>query len=383
MTRANGYKAPMSGTPAAGGIVTAGDGLSSSVQVSATGFFMLSGIATSTVRGAVNTWTITIASAPSSFALMNSSAGIIVPANNIKNLGTIALTTVAAGGIATGYVFGDGPDYSMRLGNPTIKVGGAGITTYTDAQGFYMLFLPTGTVSVSANYAAANGSYQTSEVDVALTDGAITQVPDFHLGQGGYLTGYVSPGTGALPNIVIQATRGGEVFEDTTDAAGRFYIYATTSAFAYTITPVLDPLQSYTALPSTPLRSSMTAPGSTVFAGTITVVGAIGTISGTVTSGGTAITTGVLVVASTAAVNDPLPTITASVAPSQAIYYSVSSMADGTYSLEVRSSTSTTYNMRAFYPIVDTTSGAVTYTTKTSTGVSVNSTAITSRNFAW
>ena len=52
------------------------------------------------------------------------------------------------------------------------------------------------------------------------------------------------------------------------------------------------------------------------------------------TDGGEAITTGVLLVASTATVPAALPAITALTAPAQAVFYFVSSKSDGTYSLE-------------------------------------------------
>jgi hypothetical protein len=218
---------------------------------------------------------------------------------------------------------------------------------------------------------------------ITVAEGGITPVADFHLAQSGRITGYVTSGTGALPNIVVRAYNGLRVFEDTTDSAGRFYLYVATSALGYTVEPVLDPMQSFTSVPTVPLISSVTVPGNTVFAGTITVVGAMGTITGTVTAGSASITTGVLIVVSTATVTDPPAAITASVAPARAIYYSVSSKADGTYDLEVRSSTTTTYYMRAYYPVVDTTSGAVTYSTKISSGISVGAGATVTRNFTW
>ena len=246
-----------------------------------------------------------------------------------------------------------------------------------------MLFLPTGTLTITANYGGDNSNYLSSDADVTLTEGTVTELPDFHLSQGGNLKGYVTSGTGALPNIVVQASNGGAIYTDTTDSSGNFYIYVATSAIGYTIIADLDALQSYTTAPTTPLISSVTVAGSVVFAGTITVIGAMGTIAGTVNKDGTAITTGVLVVASTAAVPDPLPTVTAASAPGQAIFYAVSSQANGTYSLDVRSSATETYNMRAFYPVVDANTGAVTYASSATTGVPVSAGVTTPRNFSW
>jgi hypothetical protein len=110
----------------------------------------------------------------------------------------------------------------------------------------------------------------------------------------------------------------------------------------------------------------------------------MGTIAGSVKDGGYAITTGVLVVASTAAVPDPLPAINAATAPALPVIYSVSSRADGAYSLEVRASTSALYNVRAFYPVVNAASGTVAYTSKLKTGLSVGAGALLSnQDFIW
>ncbi len=368
----------LTGTPAAGAAATASDGLSGPALVSSTGYFLLTNVATTTVLNQNNSWTVTVASN----TVFGSSSAVTAQANANVDLGTIVLSSSVTGGIAFGYVYGSGPDQNRPLGSPTITVGAEGITSNTNSQGFYMLFLPTGTVTVTANYGSVNGSYQPSDADVNMQLGQVTRVPDFHLVQGGYLTGYVTSGTGALPNVVVQASNGGPVYQGTSDITGHFYIYAATSAVAYSVSPVLDPLQSYTSLPATPLSGSLTAASSTVFCGTITVVGAMGTIQGTLTQGNTAITTGVLVVASTAAVTDPLPAVNAATAPSLTALYSVSSQADGTYTLEVRAGAGA-YNVRAFYPVVDPNSGAVTYTSKYATGVSVSAGAITEQDFSW
>ncbi len=369
----------LTGTPAEGAIVDVNDGLSASAIVSATGYFFITNVATSMVQNVSTTWEVIA----TSYTILNSSAGITIVSGQNKDVGTIVLSTALAGGIASGYVYGSGPDQNRRLSS--IKVGSGGATVYTNTQGYYRLFLSTGYATVTANVGLVSSSYQSADVDVTITDGAVTEVPDFHLAQGGTIKGYVTAGTGALPNIVVQATNGGPVYEDTSDSTGNYYISAATSSVAYTVTPVLDASQSYTALPASTI--TLTTPGSTVFTGTITVIGALGTIAGTVstsTATRTAITTGVLVVASTIAVATPLPTFTAASLTSEAVYYSASSQADGTYTLDVRSSTSTPYNVRAFYPIVDAVSGAVSYTSRTSTGVWVSSAGVTTtRHFLW
>jgi type II secretory pathway pseudopilin PulG len=372
------------GTPAAGAVVTANDGLSAAALVSANGSFLLTNIATSTVQGVNSTWTINITSAPGTTVVIGSSAGVTVPYNATKDLGTILFSSSTDGGVAMGYVFGGGPDYNKRLGSPPILVGSGGETRNTDSQGFYLLYLSTGLVTITANYGGANGSYQSSDIEVNLEAGVATSVPDFHLSQGGIITGYVTSGTGSLPDIIVQATYGGRVYSGTSDNTGHFYISVATSSLAYEVTPVLDSVQSYTSQPATPLTAMLNVAGTTVFAGTITVTGAMATIEGVLTKGGNSITTGVLVIASTAAISSPLPAIYGDSAPSGPVFYSASSQADGTYSLDVRYSTTSTYNLAAFYPVVDPNSGTVSYSTRSLTGFWVNTAgASVIKDLAW
>ena len=366
------------GSPAAGAIVNVNDGLSASAVVSSTGYFLVTNVATSAVLNTSSSWEVMV----TSYTVFNSSAGLVITAGSNKDAGSILLSTAISGGIASGYVYGSGVDQNRPLAS--IKVGSSGTTVLTNSQGYYRLYLGTGTAVVTANYGLDNGSYQSADEIVTLDEGVITGVPDFHLAQSGTIKGYVTAGTGALPNIIVQATNGGAIYEDTSDSTGNYYISAATSSVAYTVTPVLDALQSYTTLPTDPLTVTLATPGGTVFSGTITVVGALGTIAGTVVASTVSVTTGVLVVASTVAVTDPLTTFTAADLLALPVYYSASSQADGSYSLDVRSSTSMPYYLRAFYPIVNANSGAVTYTSREFSSVWVSSAGTTTtRNFVW
>ena len=366
------------GSPAAGAIVTVNDGLSATAVASSTGYFLVTNVATSAVLNTSSSWEVMV----TSYTVFNSSAGLVITAGSNKDAGSILLSTAISGGIASGYVYGSGVDQNRPLAS--IKVGSSGTTVLTNSQGYYRLYLGTGTAVVTANYGLDNGSYQSADEIVTLDEGVITGVPDFHLAQSGTIKGYVTAGTGALPNIIVQATNGGAIYEDTSDSTGNYYISAATSSVAYTVTPVLDALQSYTTLPTDPLTVTLATPGGTVFSGTITVVGALGTIAGTVVASTVSVTTGVLVVASTVAVTDPLTTFTAADLLALPVYYSASSQADGSYSLDVRSSTSMPYYLRAFYPIVNANSGAVTYTSREFSSVWVSSAGTTTtRNFVW
>ncbi len=399
--QATGTQSSMSGRPAAGAHVFADDGNSPAVLSSSSSVTGPQGqtclfSSFTLVSVATGTWTVEAYSASSSQAVANvtvaqgattliASATTIpiwpaVGFNHVKLLGSYS------GGFASGFVYGAGPNYLVPING--ILVGSAsGTNTRTDAKGFYVLTLSTGTTVITANYNSDSPNYTTSDATVSILPSVETAVPDFHLAQGGFIKGYVTPGTGALPNIAVQATQGGPIYEDTTDNTGYFYIFVATSASAYTVAPELDPLQSYTSLPSNPLTAIVTVPGSTVFAGTITVIGAMGTITGAVSANSNPITTGVLIVASTGTILNPPASVVASSAPAQAIFYSVSSQADGTYSLDVRASTTTTYNMRAFYPLVDIKTGAVSFPASshnTQSGVSVNAGAtVPNKNFSW
>ncbi len=399
---ANGAQLIVSGTPSTGAYVFANDGYSSGIQSSnssVTGAqgqtclyssFTLVGVAT-------GTWSVTAMSGNldqvvsnvavtqgNNTSITNSVTSPLWPASNLNY---IAIASTYTGGLAVGYVYGAGPSYSTPLS--PIAVGAAGFQTTTNAQGFYLLSLSTGTNTVTANLNSANGNYQTSSVDVTINQGAAANVPDFHLGAGGYITGYVTSGSGALPNIPVDATQGGSTYSDTTDSTGHFSIFVTTTASAYAITPALDSSESYSSVATSPCAGSpisctVTVAGSTVFGGTITVTGAMGTITGTVKNNGSIITTGVLIVASTATVPDPPADVVASSAPALAPFYSGSSQSDGTYSLDVRGSATATYNVRAFYPVVDINSGSVSYTSKYLTGISVTAGAtLPNQNFTW
>lgn len=388
----------LSGVPALRAYVFADDGNSAAVQSSSspvTGLpnqtcwyssFTIVGVATGTwkVTAIYENYISSISNVMVSQGATTSIPNDVTESSwPVSGLNYMILPSTYTGGLAAGYVYGDGPDYWLRL-NGKMVGSSDGNSIPTDSQGWYFLPVSTGTAVITANYNSADGNYTTSNAIADIEQGSVTYVADFHLAKGGYLKGYVTSGTGALPNIPVRATLGGAVYEDTTDSTGYFYIFAATAAAAYTVAPELDPLQSFTSLPTTPLLSSVTVPGATVFAGTITVIGALGTISGSVTAGGSPITTGVLVVASTVAVPSPLSAIYASLAPSQAVFYSISSKSDGTYSLEVRSSTTSTYNIRAFYPVVDLNTGSVSYTSTTTAAVSVGAGAeVTGRNFSW
>lgn len=109
---------------------------------------------------------------------------------------------------------------------------------------------------------------------------------------------------------------------------------------------------------------------------------AAGMITGMVTSGGNKIITGVLIIASTGTITDPLPVLNAKALPNPPLYETVSG-ADGKYTLEVRAS-GTSYNMRAFYSVINSDNQTFTTTSKTRSGIIINKgSKVPDQNFAW
>ncbi len=396
--KAAGAFATRAGVPATGAYIFADDGNSSAVRSSASSVSGAQGqvcpVSSFTLVGvATGTWKLTAVHG----GYLTTITGVVVTQNTVTPVANAAtspawpaaglnytvIASTYAGGLASGHVYGAGPDYWTKKPGKNV-CSSDGNSIFTDSQGWYFLPVSTGTAVITGNCGLADGSYGTDSAAVTINQGEVTAVPDLHIAGGGYIRGYVTSGTGALPNIPVTATRGAEVYSDTTDGTGYFYIFAATSPYYYEVKPELDPLQGFVSVPNFPLTSTVTVPGATVFAGTITVIGAMGTITGSVLSQGSPITTGVLVVASTAAVADPLPSISAASAGAGRIYYSASSKSDGSYSLEVRSSTTTAYHLRAFYPVVDERNGTVSFTSKTSSGVWVSAGGMTTgRNFSW
>ncbi len=124
----------------------------------------------------------------------------------------------------------------------------------------------------------------------------------------------------------------------------------------------------------------MTA-GITVWSSTFTVTGAMGTVTGTVTAGGQPIKSGVLIVVSTANIGIPLPALSSNTLTSAA-FYADSSNELGTYSVDVRGSTTSLYNVSAFYMTLNGQTPVIS--TKTISGVTVTAGQTTSGvNFAW
>ena len=108
--------------------------------------------------------------------------------------------------------------------------------------------------------------------------------------------------------------------------------------------------------------------------------GTIEVIAGTVT--GKKILTGVLIIASTGTIPDPLPAIHADKMPDPPFYMTTSDT-HGKYNLEVRASRDP-YNMRAFYSVLRSDNQTFSTISKAKSGIMVGAGAeVPDQNFIW
>ncbi len=380
---------PIAGRPAIGGVVTATDGLSSPTVIVSSGYppvgsFVLMDVATSTLSAP---WTVMIASG--AYALQYST--VVIPAT-ASNFNFPSSTTFLNQPMQLGFIAGHVTD---ALGNPiaapvpiTVSPGASGSNSLAStANGRYILSVSTGLINVTANPNGLNGNYVavTSAPVSVLYPGQIIDGVNFILSQGGQVTGFVTrDGVNGLPGVTVSAINqnsGAAADTQVTDPQGRFTTVSIATG-AYQIVPELNTLE--VAQPAQPL---VTVNNGTVWSATFTVTGALGTISGTVTSAGQPITSGALIVVTTNTLSGSPPAppkLSKSLLTSSAIYLA-SSQEDGTYSVGVRQSTipAQAYNIYGYYTSVSNT-GAVTTKWKEITGVNILAgSTVTAQNFAW
>src|ERR1019366_8572147 len=176
--------------------------------------------------------------------------------------------------------------------------------------------------------------------------GDATQNINFQLSKGGQISGFVSrDGTNPLPGVAVSALDAYGTAHDTEASGnnGKFTLINLTTG-TYTVQPTLDTKEI--SVPAS--NSVLVTAGVTVWVGTFTITGAMGQVQGNVSYGGQPIKSGVLIVISTQAISIPPPALSVATLLNAA-YYADSSNESGTYSVDVRGSTTTTYNVAAFY----------------------------------
>jgi type II secretory pathway pseudopilin PulG len=395
-TSSNIY-APISGTPATGADIALNDGLSTggtctastystfwpvcrySVTNVSTGTWIMS-ISTGTYFLEVQTVTVTAGSfinVPNATTTPNWT--IATPANS--NSALLSDTTPYA--LIAGYVNG-------ATGNPLsgITISGGGRSTTTSSTGRYFMSVSTGDMQLTANPANTNRAYTSQSYPLmGLTAGTMYENASggnqtwFTLSLGGILAGYFQTGSNTpLPGRVAYVTPGGN--QATSGNDGHFYI-SNISTGTYVLAAALDPAETATPSSTTVILAST---GTSTTISTFTITNGLSQITGQVLASTQPITTGVLVLASTATMtggtSSPPPSVYGgSGSLCSPCYYSGSSDSSGQYTLYVRSS-ATPYKLYGWYTTFNGTTPIVTRSSVYSVTVSTTG-QIISQNITW
>lgn len=350
---------PKSGTPAAGAVVFADDGLAPAASADAIGAFSLTSVAT-------GAWTLTVASG----TRMSETASVAVAADATTGVGILALSSYTTNGYVTGAV-ADADGNSLD----SIQVAGPGGSTTTDGSGNYRISVASGVVQIVANPGNANPNYVSAARTVSVALGSVVQGTDFNLAKGASIRGFsTSNGTDPFPGLVVIAKLQGIEQGSAVAESDGFFTITDLSTGSYVIEAQAEAGES--ASPSTLTKTiTVSDAGDTLFVGTFTVSGALGTLTGTIKETGAAIKTGTLIVITSATISGYPPTDDDDLRTGAAAYYSASSGADGTYSVSLPGGY--TYNIYAWY------TNAAGGTTRKSGSAAVSAGAVATVNFSW
>lgn len=359
---------PVTGTPAAGAMVFADDGLSTPVIADSSGGFNLTNVST-------GAWTV-YASTGLSFSSVTVNGG--TSNGFVVNTGGIRLSTETIYGYVTGRVAD-----TAGAALPGIKMFSAGSEQVnTNSSGRYTLPVATGVITVAANYQSQSPSYvELSSMGISVALGEVSQGVDFTLYYGGRISGRVTTnGVDPLPGIPVVGIKDDvEQGNGISDDEGYFTISGSgISTGTYVVVPQLE-----TGEAASPSSTTVTvAAGATAFSSTFSVTGAFGYVTGSVANGaGRPITTGVLVYVTTATLGAGSypPDITPVLRSGTGVYYAGSTSALGKYNIPVKGGY--TYNVYAWYTIW---SGSTPNTVpKQALGVAVTPGQTVVRDFTW
>ena len=377
----------VAGTPAFGAIVTSEDGLSLPTTAAYTNMNSIPYAQFQLLEVATGTWTVYIAS--NNFSIDISTVIISFDGEHVSipNASTFP-TWTAAGHYSvaltsspeSGFIGGDVLNAAGMPITPAIKVRASSVEVAAQTtNGHYVLSLSTGTYSVTANPGNVNPQYVSQTIEnITVELGKVTSNVDFILSQGGRIRGWVTKdGINPLPDIsVVALNQNGANCGQEVSASDGSFLLVNLATGTYAIEPVLD--SGEISLPSS--YAATVTVGNTVSVGTFTIVGAFGKITGSVTKDSEPISTGVLIIASTVTFTGPPSLSSATLSGSP--YYFANSYENGTYSLEVRGSSITKYNVRAYYP--ETKKSGVTLNTDSQANITVNPSQTTPGvNFTW
>lgn len=373
---------PLTGRPAVGSNVSCNDGLSDLTQAILVGrppvaMFNLVNVAT-------GSWSVMISSGDRYIEIGNVFVGVnesvgIPNSTTVPSWYTTNFYVQISSSTELGFISGRVKNLA-GLPLAGIRVQTAENFTFTNSAGSYFLASSTGIYSVVANPNNLNPLYvSATKENIEVKAGQITSGVDFILSQGGKVTGFVTrDGVNPLAGVVMvaQTVEGFVYGEDVSNNNGRFYI-SNLSSGTYYIKPVLSEKEK-----SIPILSTVTVvAGMTVHAGTFTITGSMGKISGKVISAGKPISTGVLIIASTSTFTTPPPLSIATL--TSAAYFITSSYEDGSYVLEVIGSSTTRYNVYAYYTTYNL-DGLPIINRKEITNIMVlPGQEVTNQNFSW
>ncbi len=354
------------GIPASSASLSVTDGFSAGATASSTGYFLLNGVST-------GAWSLS--------AYWTSYSSITGGSLQVNAGATTSLDLLlepapsGQGGLA-GKV--SRADTLAPLSQIKIIIGS--LSALTDSAGNYTLNLTSGAYTIQANsptnLASYNYGYDTVTATAAVTAGAMLSGINFNLNPAFYVTGKVTTnGTAAYPDVGVKAvSQGLEVATALSDSAGAFQLYGIPLTAVATVTPILNP----GAQASAPALLTHSAPPQGQDAGpdNFTVTSSQGIISGTVKDAATPITTGVLLVATTAALA-ALPLVDNAYATGPNVLYGTISDSSGNYSITVVKNT--TYTVYGYYVKLQGTSATTTSAASQSVYISSNVTV----NMAW
>ncbi len=385
-------KTAVAGYPASGSWVNYNDSLSQGGTCSTVLIGGLYPVCRYTTYVATGTWTgiaYSLGSASSNFFKQFDNVVVGASGVSIPNAATVPSWPAADQSATllrdtTNYAFIAGYVYNVfgvPLAGKAVS-GSGGAATTTSASGRYFLSLEAGAVQLTANPNSADPTYSAETLNVTGTAGALLDSQNFNLNQAGVIRGHFKTSSGIpLPNRSAVALSGVDTAgQGSSDTSGDFYL-RNLSTGTYVVQPALDPMESVSPSSAT---VTIATPGTTVFVASFTVTNGLAQIVGRVTSGGTPITTGVFILASTTTLSGgattPAPSMSGSTGCAPC-YYETSSDATGDYVLSLRSS-ATAYKLYGWHTTFSGTTPTTTRSSAYTVSVTTGSATVT-QDIAW
>ncbi len=375
---------PYSGEPAAGGHVSANDGLSGAAFIQTFGSFTLTDVAT-------GAWTVAMISSTHRnpyYMELTAWMGSTTPRLGIPNNFTSpawqssvnhsTLSLITTNGTIAGRVAN-----ALGQGLSNITIDSLSQTVQTNTQGYYRINISSGEYTVGCNLISTNYSYtKASSENVVVELGQITDNVNFTLITGGNIQGFVTAnGVDPLPGYAVSLQRDNAEYKTgTTGSDGRFLITSIATCPAsnpYLLFLVTDDSESVDISTG---KTVVPVMGTTLDVGTFRVTAGYGTITGRVTYAGNSIETGVVLITSTQPITTTSsgPLINSSLVNGPTTYFLAASDSAGRYSLRVLGNS--VYHLYGYYTDDSVSSSTIRMS---STSVPMRIGESRTINFAW